>query len=355
MRWAVFSTLCVILAFSACGPTSCLDDGDSLPRIESVDPAASDIGRSRPVGRAASDDPSAASSSIAGEVTRFVVLGDGGTGGAAQYQVARAVADVCRAHGCDFALYLGDNIYERGPDAVDDTQFRDKFELPYAALDFPFYVVLGNHDYVGDLFSGTAFDANKGDLEVAYSARSRKWTMPNHYYAIEHGPVALFAIDTTAILYGEVRDALEQGAWLEAAIAQSRAPWKIVFGHHPYISNGSHGNAGHFDGRTENDLPSQNGEPLKRFVEQNICHRAQVYFAGHDHDREWLDPVCGTSFIVSGAAAKLRALASRDAQPTRFVDDAHFGFLWVEADAEGLRGVFFDDSGAVSYRDAVEL
>jgi hypothetical protein len=47
-------------------------------------------------------------------VARFIALGDGGTGTLAQYQVAAAAKTVCDQKGCDFALYLGDNIYEVG-------------------------------------------------------------------------------------------------------------------------------------------------------------------------------------------------------------------------------------------------
>jgi tartrate-resistant acid phosphatase type 5 len=40
-----------------------------------------------------------------------------------------------------------DNFYDEGVDSLDDEQFQTKFELPYADIDFPFWVVLGNHDY----------------------------------------------------------------------------------------------------------------------------------------------------------------------------------------------------------------
>ena len=70
---------------------------------------------------------------------RFVVLGDAGMGNQAQYDVAEAIKNVCAQRGCDFALYLGDNFYDTGVSSIDDSQFIDKFELPYANLDFPFY------------------------------------------------------------------------------------------------------------------------------------------------------------------------------------------------------------------------
>src|SRR4051812_49371566 len=80
---------------------------------------------------------------------RFVTLGDTGTGGKTQLAVAKAMKKVCAERGCQFALGLGDNIYEFGISGADDPQFREKFEKPYADLNFPFFMALGNHDQSG--------------------------------------------------------------------------------------------------------------------------------------------------------------------------------------------------------------
>ncbi len=44
----------------------------------------------------------------------ILVFGDSGTGKAGQYRVGHAMYEVCRQRGCDFALMLGDNIYDNG-------------------------------------------------------------------------------------------------------------------------------------------------------------------------------------------------------------------------------------------------
>jgi len=77
----------------------------------------------------------------------FVALGDSGRGSADQWNIAHAMEAFCRQRGCDFALLLGDNIYDSGASSESDPQFQSKFEQPYAGLHFPFYPVLGNHDY----------------------------------------------------------------------------------------------------------------------------------------------------------------------------------------------------------------
>ncbi len=281
---------------------------------------------------------------------RFVVLGDGGTGDASQKKVAAAMGKACAQRGCDFALYLGDNIYDSGVNGPDDAQFKSKFEDPYGELDFPFYVVLGNHDY-GHGGSNLLIRDNKSAAQVEYTAYSEKWNMPHYFYTFREGSVAFFALDTNAVVLDRFRPADDQQAWLQSELKKSDAAWKIIFGHHPYISNGQHGNAGDYSGGLEGIV--QQGEPLKALVEDTVCGQAQVYFSGHDHDREWLEPKCGTTFIVSGAAAKLRPLEARG-NPSRWADDEKRGFLWVDIAGDTLTGVFYDEDGKINYEGTVE-
>lgn len=286
------------------------------------------------------------------EVIRFVVLGDGGTGAQGQYEVANAVKSVCAARGCDFALYLGDNIYEVGVTSALDHQFQTKFEEPYAELDFPFYVVLGNHDYGTPVPTGSPLERAISDYEIAYTAHSEKWNMPSHFYTFEQGAAAFFGLDTNGFVHDFHGLGREQQLWLDQALADTQAPWKMAFGHHPYLSNGAHGSAGNFDG-TGYVPEAAHGGPLAALVEHSLCGKTQIYFAGHNHGREWLEPHCGTTFIVSGAAAKLSPLLYRGLTPTRFEDDTQRGFLWAELDSEQFLGVFYDADGSEAYRDVI--
>lgn len=289
---------------------------------------------------------------VPGDVVRFLVIGDPGTGGEAQYRVAEAMHTVCQQRGCSFVLVNGDNIYENGVDGPDDPQFVDKFEQPYAAFDIPFYLVLGNHDN-GD---GAGSDASAGDHEVAYSHRtdriSERWNMPDRYYTFEKGNVEFFAIDSgpaeIAVLpvWAPTMRGPAQQTWLAGAMAQSDADWKIAFAHHPYRSNGVHGDAGTFDG-----TPGR-GAAYEAMLEEAMCPEADVFFAGHDHDLQWLEPAAscpGVELIVSGAAAKTRGQGSGTQHPAHFERYDTNGFLWVEIDGDRFTGVFYDDAATQLY------
>ena len=281
---------------------------------------------------------------------RFVAMGDGGEGNTRQAQVAAAVANVCNAHGgCDFALYLGDNIYDTGVDSVTDEQFQTKFEQPYANLTFPFYIALGNHDYGGN---GAGYEFYKGQYQVDYTMYSTKWRLPDFYYTFAtEGPqegVSFFALDTNDIMY---TGASAQKSWLASATAAATEPWKIAFGHHTYVSNGQHGNAGEYEGIPY--IPVVSGQNVKSFFDDEVCGKVDLYLCGHDHNRQWLEPTCGTEFAVSGTAAKMTGLVGRGT-PTYFETDANGGFLFVEIHGLTLTGTFYDEDGNVEFTRTIQ-
>ncbi len=278
-------------------------------------------------------------------VVRFIAMGDGGEGNADQYAVAATLAEVCAAKadelgpGCDFVLYLGDNFYDDGVDSVDDDQFISKFELPYEVVDLPFYVALGNHDY-GEL----SIYWWKADYQVEYTDVSDKWNMPDKYYSFESEHASFFALNTNEILLGW-SDA-EQLDWLDDQLDASTSTWNIAYGHHPYLSNGQHGNAGEYEGYEW--LPIANGATVEAFMEDGVCGAIDVYLCGHDHNRQWLEPECGTEFIVSGAAAKTTDLEGRGT-PTLFEDDSVEGFVWIELADDQLTGEFWTRDGDLEF------
>jgi hypothetical protein len=276
-------------------------------------------------------------------VVRFAAMGDTGKGNSGQYQVAAAVQAKCAASGCDFVLLLGDNIYDSGVSSPDDPQFQTKFEQPYANINLPFYVILGNHDYGGN---GAGYEFSKGPYEVEYSSRSTKWRMPATYYRFREQHVEFFALDTNSQMYNRADD---QRADVPRWIAASTATWKIALGHHPYLSNGTHGNAGEYDGVPF--IPIANGAGVKDFFEAVVCGKVDLYLCGHDHSRQWLTPTCnGTELVVSGAGASTTDLPGSNA--SRF-QASTLGFLYVRIEGRTLTAEFVNAAGEVEFTRAL--
>lgn len=304
---------------------------------------------------------------------RLVAIGDMGTGSAAQYNVAEAMRQVCARKGCDAVLGLGDNIYERGTETALSPKFDAKFLKPYAGLNLPFYMTLGNHDQTA-LIAGDGAAPWRGDSQVEFAAAQAtggngpRWVMPGRFYqmalgqwqqaamldafAIDSTPLAPYSISASPVYAADGPFVQAQQAWLAQGLAASRARWKIVFGHHPYRNNGVHGNAGNFDGMGRK--PVQAGVYYKSFLEQTVCGKADWLMTGHDHSLQVLQPVasCGsTRFLISGAAAKTYAA---DRTPVQMELDAEgrpqpfkatppdwqafgqLGFYWLQFDAEHL-------------------
>ncbi len=261
-------------------------------------------------------------------VVRFIAIGDVGKGNDGQYRVAAAMNPVCESlGGCDFVIMLGDNIYDSGVDGVDDDQWRTKFEEPYAEVDLPFYASLGNHDYgapsvLQELgLGGIGIDPRRGQAQVEYSRSQGKFRMPDLFYRFEWDHVEMVSLNTTSLFwrdleivetitgFAQVNELQEQT--LRQWENEAQKPWRIAFGHHPYLSNGQHGNAGQYDNVVIDGLIGS-GSGLKEFFEEYVLGRFDIFIAGHDHNLQDLGNVDGTELIVSGSGASGRELFDRN-------------------------------------------
>jgi 3',5'-cyclic AMP phosphodiesterase CpdA len=129
------------------------------------------------------------------------------------------------------------------------------------------------------------------------------------YYTFGKGPVEFFVIDSTYMDAAQLQ-------WLETALRESRARWKIAYGHHPlYSSGGKHG--------SEVDL-RQLVEPLY------IKYGVDVSLAGHEHFYERVVPQHGIHYFTSGSASKLRRGDIRRGQITAAGFDQDLSFMLVE-------------------------
>ncbi len=280
-----------------------------------------------------------AGGTVGGSTIRFVAIGDQGSANDGQKAVGNAMANKCATDGCDFALLLGDNFYDSGVGSTTDPQWQSKFVEPYAAMPITFYAVLGNHDNGGN---GAGWDFARGDNEVAYTKVNPKWQMPARHYKFTKGPVEFFALDTNEMMYGLAN---AQKSTVSAWIASSTAPWRVALGHHPYLSNGKHGNAGIYEGIPF--VPVTSGQGVKDFFDSTICGKVDVYLAGHDHSMQWLEATCGgTHLIVSGAGSKTTELKGKN--PVRHQSD-EIGFFYVVMDEKTFYAEMIDQAGVVDF------
>jgi 3',5'-cyclic AMP phosphodiesterase CpdA len=239
---------------------------------------------------------------------KFAVIGDAGTGGSAQQRVADRIALVHKSFPFEFAIMLGDNLY--GRERKDD--YEDKFERPYKPLldaGVKFYASLGNHDDPAQRFY-KPFNMNG---ERYYSFR------PSLLAGIR-----FFAIDSNYMDKTQLD-------WLEKELAASGSDWKIAFFHHPiYSSGGRHGS---------DVVLREQLEPL--FVK----HHVNVVFTGHEHFYERIKPQKGITYIVSGAAAKLRRGDIERSPLTAKGYDQGYTFMIVEIDGDEMHFQAITDRG----------
>jgi len=199
---------------------------------------------------------------------RLVVAGDVGTGDANEEEIAQMAARLGRSDTFDALLLLGDNVYPSGdPAQLPDTVFEPFGEVFASGTEL--LAVLGNHDV----------EAGHGDAQAAALG------MPGRWYLRELGDVLLVALDSTQ------PDNPDQLSWLEAVLASSSAPWKIVVMHHAPYSAGYHGS----------DIPTR-----QAFSHLFEAHGVQLVLTGHEHDYQRSVPIGGVTYIVSGAGAKTR-------------------------------------------------
>jgi acid phosphatase len=274
----------------------------------------------------------------------FLVVGDWGRRGCVEQRaVACGLARAARRDGSRFVLSTGDNFYDDGVQSVDDPHWRESFEYVYAdaALDLPWYVALGNHDYNGNVRA-----------QLHYTAQSRRWYLPRRYYGlnvtIAPGVYAqLVVLDTTPLLpmyraggaehkpETDGEDANLQIRWLRHMLAPATSRWRLVMGHHPlYSGSPFHGGDGTLQRRV--------GPALRDYG-------VQAYFCGHEHDLQHLE-VGGVQHVISGAGSETRITGATDG--TRFCAST-LGFVSVTLTPEAMHLTYCAADAAPLYRASV--
>jgi len=250
----------------------------------------------------------------------FVAIGDwGGESSEApstpsQIATAWGLVSTARALHADFALMMGDNLYQHGvlSSAEASGRFEETFEKVYPRHlpGTTFYALAGNHDY------GEGEAANVS-AQVAYTEMSQSWHFPALWYKVHRDFEAgtgnrsldLLVIDTVSLcgmesigderidsqleflgqaayagqpgrLRREVAEA--QWTWLEKELAVSRADYLWVSGHFPIWSLG-------VDGSTPCLI-----DRLRPLLMKYGAH----YISGHDHNLEHIRYEGLDTFVV---------------------------------------------------------
>ncbi|CAA0353960.1 unnamed protein product [Arabidopsis thaliana] len=311
----IFSIFCLVIILSACNSTA------ELPRF--VQPPEPDGSLS------------------------FLVVGDWGRRGSYnQSQVALQMGKIGKDLNINFLISTGDNFYDDGIISPYDSQFQDSFTNIYTAtsLQKPWYNVLGNHDYRGNVYA---------QLSPILRDLDCRWICLRSY-VVNAEIVDIFFVDTTPFVdryFDEPKDhvydwrgVLPRNRYLnnlltdvDVALQESMAKWKIVVGHHTIKSAGHHGNT--------IELEKQ----LLPILEAN---EVDLYINGHDHCLEHISSInSGIQFMTSGGGSKAWKGDVNDWNPQemRFYYDGQ-GFMSVYTSEAELRVVFYDGLGHVLHR-----
>ncbi len=269
----------------------------------------------------------------------FYTIGDWGRNGDhGQKELAVTMNMAAQIVEPEIIISTGDNFYPNGIASVQDPYWKSSFEDIYrgAELFCPWYAVLGNHDYRGNI-----------QAQIDYSQVSKRWNMPGKYYlkdieTDDGTSVRIVFIDTPPLddeyyleeKYAQVhdQDTTLQLQWMDSVLAVE-ADWKIVIGHHPLYSGGK---------RTdEKSWVRTHVEPLL------TKHSVDMYFAGHEHDLQHIkNPDLPTHHIVSGAGS--------EARPTGMMEYSLFaksiqGFVSSSITQDSIYNQFVDTYGEVIY------
>lgn len=253
------------------------------------------------------------------------IFGDTGTGSDDQYKIAK----VMESYGCNQIIHTGDIFYPKGVKSETDQQWISKFENPYKDLisnGATFYMTLGNHDYYGGLSSNKV-----ENIHHNYSIKHDYYFFPSRYYKFKMNKTCFWAIDSEK--YDKA-----QSDYLQTTMPKEKCNWKIVIGHHPIKSSGTHGNG------------SWN---LQKYLKPILESEADFYISGHDHNLADEGEVSSSgngyfTQLVSGAGAQTRPVKSCSNTGCNFISDS-LGFIKLEITDSTFGVKIIDENGTVIY------
>ena len=209
---------------------------------------------------------------------------------------------------------LGDNFYPRGINAtlgIHDPAFRlfSRILAP-STTHADFYVVFGNHDYMGST-----------EAQLDYSDIHPKWKFPRPYYfksfRTSAGRICAWFLDTDKGKFDPT-----QARWLNHTLRDesNNCLYKIVSGHHPVYDGGEYRSNEHL---------------IQTLLPILTEHNVHLYLSGHEHQSQILaSPSLPTTFLIAGAISDMRPPKSKGHEFLQFINMKNEAIL---------RLVFFED------------
>ena len=221
----------------------------------------------------------------------FISYGDWGARNDNQKLVADSIAKYTDIYNSSFNLVLGDNFYEEGVTSTNDKLWETNYKKVYKNNN-PWYVILGNHDYYGNV-----------SAQIAYTGMDDRWNMPSNNYVIVRDNLKIIMVDTQILDPGcsdVTADTISKTnkynpnskekiyKWLTNELISSEQI-KIVVGHAGIYSAGEHGNC--------NELTTKLFPLLDSY---NVA----LYLHGHSHMLEY-NRRNSVNMFGCGSASKL--------------------------------------------------
>jgi 3',5'-cyclic AMP phosphodiesterase CpdA len=259
----------------------------------------------------------------------FLYLGDAQTG---LERWGRMLRSAYRRHpGIDFLLIAGD-LVDRGNERTN----WDHFFLRAAGVfdRVPFMPCVGNHEYLdmGPRLYRAFFELPRnGPAGID----------PELVYQFEYGD-AFFAMLDSTLAVSDAGQARRQAQWLDVALRQTRATWKLVIFHHPV-----------YPSHPWRDTPN-----LREYwVPVFDRHHVDLVLQGHDHAYLRTYPLrghrqahggdSGTTYVVAVSGDKFVDQAQRDYIEVGYTNLSTYQTIEIKSQARRLVYRAYSEAGFI--------